>query len=83
MEHITSILNNPAFTALVNTQIFTAILLALTVYRLISPVIDLLNPFFMLIGIVNTVKNALLRNSHTTGAACHPSGSGGAMQSSN
>lgn len=31
MEHITSILNNPAFTALVNTQVFTAILLALTV----------------------------------------------------
>lgn len=73
MEHIIFFLNNPAFTALVNTQVFASILLALLVYRLISPVIDFLNPFFMLIGIINKIKTALLRNSHTTGAACHPS----------
>lgn len=79
MEHITFLLNNPAFTALVNTQVFTAILLALIVYRLISPVIDLLNPFFMLIGIINMIKTALQRKSHCTGAACQPSRRSGAI----
>lgn len=83
MEYITSLLNNPAFSALVNTQAFTAILLALIVYRLMSPVIDILNPIFMLISIINKIKSALLRNSHTTGAACIPSGRGGALKSTN
>lgn len=83
MEYITSLLNNQAFSALVNTQAFTAILLALIVYRLMSPVIDFLNPIFMLIGIINKIKTVLLRNSHTTGTACLPRARGGALKSTN
>ena len=61
MSFLTSLLNNPIFASFVNPQVFFAVLLALLVYRLVSPVIDYLNPFIMLINAVYAIKTALLR----------------------
>lgn len=83
MEHISSLMNNPAFSALVNAQVFAAVLLSLIVYRLVSPIIDFLNPFIILVGVIYKIKTALLRNSRATGAVCSPSVSGSVMNSPN
>jgi len=80
MDHITSLLNNPQFTALVNAQVFAAVLLALLVYRLVAPIIDFFNPFFMLLRVMDAAKKALPLNSGATGAVCYSSSNGGASK---
>ncbi|QOU76425.1 hypothetical protein JAB4_059250 (plasmid) [Janthinobacterium sp. HH102] len=82
MEFVTSLLNNPTFALFVNPQVFVAVLLALLVYRLVSPVIDYLNPFTMLINAVHAIKTGLFRRSLDRGKACFVGGSGSALKQS-
>ena len=75
MAFFTSLLNNPIFASFVNPQVFFAVLLALLVYRLVSPVIDYLNPFIILINAVYMIKTALLRKARRlVGQADVPNG---------
>lgn len=78
MEFVTSLLNNPTFASFANPQVFVAVLLALLVYRLVSPVIDYLNPFTMLINAVHVIKTGLFRRSLNIGKACFVGESGSA-----
>lgn len=61
MELIRSLLNNPDLNSLANVQVLVAVLLALLVYRLVSPVIDYFNPFSFVIGIFHDTKSALFQ----------------------
>lgn len=48
MEAITNLIHNPTLLSLVNMPVFGAILLALVVYRIASPLIDFINPLIIL-----------------------------------
>lgn len=59
MELITSLLNNPEFSSVANTQVFVAVLLALLVYRVLAPIVDLFNPFIILLKVIDAAKRTM------------------------
>lgn len=77
VELITSLLNNPALASIANTQVFVAVLLALLIYRLLAPIVDFLNPFIILLRIVDSVKRALAKSTNSVGTECYGASSRG------
>lgn len=68
MEFLNSLLTHPTIAALVlNPQVFIAVLLALTVYRICVPVIDFLNPFRIVIHGYYKAKFALISKMKNAG----------------
>lgn len=80
MELITSFLNNPAFAAIANAQVFVAVLLALLVYRLLAPIVDFFNPFIMVLKGIDATKRALLARRSSVGTGCYGSSRGAALK---
>lgn len=70
MQMILHALKNPAVTELANTQVLMAVLIALLIYRLISPIIDLLNPITMLVNALFAIRAALFRKTVDMGTRC-------------
>ena len=60
METIAVLTHNPMLISLVNMPVFGAILLALIVYRIVSPLIDFLNPLIILTNLGWKLRDALL-----------------------
>lgn len=54
---IEMLLQDPLVSSYVNIQVFVAVLLALLVYRIVAPVVDILNPLSILADVVVWCRN--------------------------
>lgn len=60
MNQIHALLSNAELNTYANTQVLVAVLIALVVYRLVSPIIDLFNPFSIVLDVGYKVTSLIV-----------------------
>ncbi|MCU6502220.1 hypothetical protein LPN04_30945 [Rugamonas sp. A1-17] len=64
-QSLVTILSNSDLAAIADTKILMAILIALVVYRLVSPLVDLFNPIVLVLDLAGIAVSKLRRTVHS------------------